>query len=502
MPANNLGLKEHAVKRAEFLDLLKENNQAKINKFIADANEKNDDLNHYEDVTDFTHTPLLDAVTEGNETAASSLLATTKVLVDGNGWGYSPLMIASAKGFVGIMQILFAYHPNLNYDVEWSQTSPREIQIIRTNKTHIETARFNMLKEYRYCAVDNAETLAVRHSNFVCLKLISEWKGNQINVEDNSLLCLAAEENQVAIAKHLVSIGYNVNELNAKKEPPILLAARYGCFEMAQYLLSLNPEQKDIHTALKEAIDRKDVGDGLETIEILMAADKNLHEPFSSSHDMDESAKKSLMDYAVQRFEVPDSLGFSAFEAFDPSVMLPKISVICLLLEAGVKRLSEPCAIFSDGSAFKSLSAAHQALLGKGLHAKEIAAQIIANFNDPNVKTESSSVQPAAVANQEVKPLSPQERMNALMKAAKPATIQEEQFQQVVGPLVAFFEVKAACSKWRQEKSAKPVMPTQTLFLRTLTQQGYLCSRPETGLISESAQVESAASSSAPAPRM
>ena len=70
------------MKRTDFLQLLKENNQAAIQLAITNALEQNENLNLYDDVTEFTHTPLLDAVTEGCDAAVTLLLETKKVLVD------------------------------------------------------------------------------------------------------------------------------------------------------------------------------------------------------------------------------------------------------------------------------------------------------------------------------------------------------------------------------------------------------------------------------------
>ncbi|OGT36351.1 MAG: hypothetical protein A3F11_10390 [Gammaproteobacteria bacterium RIFCSPHIGHO2_12_FULL_37_14] len=475
------------MKRSEFLDLLKKNNQQKLLEVVDIALEKNEDLNHYEDVTEFTHTPLLDSVTEGNEFAVSSLLATQKVLVDGNGWGYSPLMIASAKGFINIIQKLLAYQANLNYEVEWSQNSARAIQIIRTNRTHIRTSLFNMLKENRHCATDTAETLAVRHGHLDVLKLISGLKAGELDLEDNALVCLAAQENQLPILIYFESLGYKLNKPNAKNEMPILLAARYAAFETVQYLLTREISQQNIHDALKEALNqRDDVTKYLEIIELLIAADKNINEPFIEKDEDGryEPSTKSLMDYAAERLEVPDTLGGFTSNSF--SFLVPDnetISVIYLLLEAGVARLSSPISVFSDGARFKNIVDAYQALKDKGLNAKEIAAQIFEKFSDINVKDEPSS---------ELNTMTPEERMEALVNAVKPADIQRNSFLTVVVPLVSFFESKSAMKDYRKEKASKSSAIPQTLFLRTL-KDGLLYSKPEKDLVVEESPKERSA---------
>jgi hypothetical protein len=544
------------MKRSVFLELLKKNDQNKIKQFIEEAEKNNEDLNHYEDVTEFTHTPLLDGTTEGNETAVASLLATKKVLADGNGWGYSPLMIASAKGFISIIKQLLPYQPNLSYEVEWSQTSPQEIQIIRTNNTHIENERYNTLKEYRYCATDTAETLAVRHGQLDVLNLLMQAKGEQLNKDNNHLLCIAAQENQLATLKYLQSLGFDLNKPNAKKETPLRLAARYSNFETVEYLVTQELSQADIHKALQEAISSRtsDMVDHLETIEILISADKNIKAPIVEEEDKDspfaisrmrdeeeEPTKKTLMDYAVERVEMPDRMGgFNMNFLQGPDIH--KLSVICLLLEAGVPRTQEPMKMFSDGALYKGIVEAHQALVSKGLHAREIAREIFNKFIDPNFKVEKPVEDPAESAaiedelfknmmadfgedvdsmsaedyqaakkdflaemrhmsgddepseqaqeatSSEPKAMTPKQRMDALLKSSIPAEIKAKDFMLVVPPMVALFETKSTFAKMRQEKASKPSQTPQTMFMRTLKEKDLLWSKPENNLVVVTAQ--------------
>ena len=472
------------MKRTDFLQLLKENNQAAIQLAITNALEQNENLNLYDDVTEFTHTPLLDAVTEGCDAAVTLLLETKKVLVDGNGWGYSPLMIASGKGFTSIVQKLLAHQANLNYEVEWCQTSARQIQIIRTNNTYIEIGRYNMLKEYKYCAVDTSETLAIRHGHLDTLKALLALRNGQFNFDDNSLLCIAAEDDQLAIMHYLISLGFSPQKLNAKKETPLLLATRYACFEIVEFLLTQKPDQKDIHLCLKSAIDRQDISDHLEIIELLMTADTLIKEPIQ---EQGKSSKKTLMDYAASRVEMPFPLtgGFSNFAAImfpDMSLILQKMTVVCMLFEAEVPRTEKACASFSDGTQFEEMKQTHEALLKKGLHAKDIAKQIFEKYWETMPQADSSS---SAKTTYEEKTMQATQRFEALLKAAKPADMEEKPFGSIIAPLFTFFETKKASVAHRQEKASRPSQTPQTLFLRTLKEEGLLWSKPETGLVTK-----------------
>lgn len=476
------------MKRSVFLELLKENDQEKIKRFIEDSEKNNEDLNHYEDVTEFTHTPLLDAVTEGNDTAVTSLLATKKVLADGNGWGYSPLMIASANGFVSIIRQLLPYNPNLNYEVEWCQTSPRQIQIIRTNNTHIENERYTMLKQYKYCATDTAETLAVRHGQLDALKLLMQAKGGQLNKDSHNLLCIAAEENQLETLKYLQSLGFDLNRPNPKKETPLLLAARYSNFETVDYLVTQELSQADIHKALQVAISSPtgSMAEHLETIELLISVDKNIQAPIVEE---ERPTNKTLMDYAVQRVEMPDRMGgFNMGQGPD----IHKLSVICLLLDAGVPRTQEPMKMFSDGALYKSIVEAHQALTSKGLHAKEIAREIFNKFINPNFEIERRAEDPAESAetakeatSSESRAMTPKQRMDALLKSSIPPEIKAEDFMKIVPPLVVLFETKSAFAKIRQECASRPSQAPQTMFMRTLREKDLLWAKPESNLVNK-----------------
>lgn len=483
------------LKRTIFLEALRSSNEAEIKALIMAAQEQNTDLNYYEDVTEFTHTPLLDAVTEGCKVAVLALLDTKAVKVDGNGWGYSPLMIASGKGFTSIVDVLLAHKADINYEVEWCQTSHRQIQIIRTNNTFIELDWYNTLKRNKYCAVDTIESLVIEHDHFELLQEFMKLRSEKLNVEDNALLCAAAENGQLHIAKHLISLGFSPCQTNAKNQTPLLLAARYGCFEMVQYLLTQNLEATDIHHALKDVIDRQDISDHMEIIELLIAADKLVTVPVqekSTAHikDKDSAPTKTLMDYAAKRLEIPYPIrgGFGDFGAMlsvTSATIGQKAAVVSMLLEASVPRTDKPLTFFAgDTTQVADMKDAHEALVKKGLHAKDIAQQVLDKFEAELAQSN---------ATEEEMDLS--ERLGALLKEAKPDDVKEEPFSALVGSLFAFFGAKKEAAAARQAMASQPKPLVKTMFLRCLDEDGPLHAKPEKELITKTAETPSASMS-------
>lgn len=180
--------------------------------------------------------------------------------IDGIINGYTPLMIASEKGFIGLVRYLISKGANIN--VIASTTAL--IQAI--NFGHKEIAKMLILKgadvnayPSNFHFAGNAIFFAVKKKNLEIVKLLLKYAANVNVVNCNSTTPLFYADD-IAIFKTLISAGANVNHENVNGYTPIMAEIMAGNLIKIKILLKagakLNHRNRYGETAYKIALQK------------------------------------------------------------------------------------------------------------------------------------------------------------------------------------------------------------------------------------------------------
>ncbi|XP_068746661.1 fibronectin type 3 and ankyrin repeat domains protein 1-like isoform X3 [Montipora capricornis] len=161
------------------------------------------------------------------EKVEAILEETNEQLVDTpDAFGMSPLMIASQKGYTGIVSSLIAH----NADVNFSNTSGKNSMLLACFGGHLNIAQQLHEQGVLLDTKDNSGSgclhWAVDGNKPDCVQWLLD-NGSQVDGEDDfgcsPLLRVASMNGNVAVAKLLIENGADVNRMDKIKKSPLML---------------------------------------------------------------------------------------------------------------------------------------------------------------------------------------------------------------------------------------------------------------------------------------
>lgn len=193
------------------------------------------------------------------EKVEAILEETDEELVDSpDTFGMSPLMIASQKGYTGIVSHLIAH----SADVNFSNTSGKNSLMLACSGGHMKIAVQLFEHGASLDSKDNGGSgclhWAVDGNKPDCIQWLLD-KGIQVDVEDDfgcsPLLRLASMNGNVEVAKILIENGADVNKTDKIKKSPLMVAAVNGHFPLVQLLVENGADVHAVNKYGKTALD-------------------------------------------------------------------------------------------------------------------------------------------------------------------------------------------------------------------------------------------------------